>query len=43
MENVGVMVPFLKVFITWHVVGFILLVAGILVVMNISKEEENKK
>jgi hypothetical protein len=25
MESVGVMVPFLKVFIAWHTLGFIVL------------------
>ena len=41
MESVGVMVPFLEVFISWHVIGFciLLIVAG--VVRKITKDSKN--
>jgi hypothetical protein len=41
MENVGVMVPFLKVFISWHIIGFCILLITAGVVHKTMKDSKN--
>lgn len=40
MENVGVMVPFIKVFFYWHIFGFVALLIGSRVVYRIIEASE---
>jgi len=41
MENVGIMVPFLKVFLGWHAVGLAILLATLYLVIQNEKKKGN--
>lgn len=38
MEKIGIMVPFLKAFVSWHLIGLIFLLFGSFYVYKISKK-----
>lgn len=41
MEKIGIMVPFLKAFVFWHLIGFIFLLLGSFYVYKITRKKLN--
>jgi hypothetical protein len=41
MEHVGIMVPFLKVFLAWHALGLAILLTALYFVIKKERNKEN--